>query len=502
MRRLGILGVLFLGVAATSACRAKPAPCANREWPALRIAVAAMTESRANDHKSFGTRTLTDLPLVKISGDGRPIPGLARTWQPAADLRSWTFTLDADLRTHDGQALTADRLRRALLDRASQPLARNRVWLDLQAIETPTPRTLVFRLARPVSVLPEALYAIEGLKLEESDLAAGPFREASNTDPEIVYEAWPPLAAGESRLAKVRANFYPSARAAWAAFLRNETDMLYEVPAAALPLMAQNPDIRFYLDNRRMGTLAFNTKTRWLRDARVRQAINLAIDREDIVRRVYGESPRLANWPAMIDGPFSPAYAMAQGITSPARYDLAAARALLDAALGSRRKPLEITCLTSTEMAEIEQIDPIIEGQLLRVQIRVRFEALPLSTLTKRLNEGDYEAFLVPVMTGRGALSPYLMWHSGGRAAGMFRESPYTGADDALDRLYTADSPEAERAAAHAVVEAMHADPPAAFLMPIPAVRAVRRTWHVPDDDADIRRTIHRWTLDPPCGGS
>jgi len=192
------------------------------------------------------------------------------------------------------------------------------------------------------------------------------------------------------------------------------------------------PDIRIYASSlSRVATFVFNLKSPWLHDVRVRQAINLAIDRDEVERYVYGALPERTRRTKPVMGPFSPDYWAADGITSPWHTDLAAAR-----------------------------------------------------------------------VTGGGTLYPFLAWRSGTRAAGFTRDNDYAGADAALDHLRYAPTPDAERAAFRAVIDALYRDPPAASLVPIRYIRAVRKTWRVPDDEPDIRQSIKRWTFDPPCDAS
>jgi ABC-type transport system substrate-binding protein len=137
-------------------------------------------------------------------------------------------------------------------------------------------------------------------------------------------------------LAGLRVHFYASARAAWAALLRNDADMVYQVPSDALPLLAENPDVQL-IDSgpRYVAVLGFQQRHPVLRDVRVRQALNLAIDRDEIARRLL-----LAN--AGGDrGPFSPAYWATRDAGAPWSYDPAAARALLAPLTQDGRVPLE-----------------------------------------------------------------------------------------------------------------------------------------------------------------
>jgi ABC-type transport system substrate-binding protein len=225
----------------------------------------------------------------------------------------------------------------------------------------------------------------------------------------------------------------------------------------------------------------------------VRQALNLAIDREALARRFF---PRNGTPDR---GPFFPKYWAVEDAHAETAwpYDPAKARALLKAATGGAPS-IELECLVVNETVLHADIAAALEAQLEQVHVRLRLVALPLAEVSRRMAAGDFELVSAPMTTGYGVVAPYFFWHS---PAGYLR-SHYSAADEALDALATAASDDAERAAARALLEVMHRDPPAAFVLPIPTMRAVRTNWRVPNNDPDIRRTLPYWTLaeTPPCG--
>src|SRR5581483_5332691 len=165
-----------------------------------------------------------------------------------------------------------------------------------------------------------------------------------------------------------------------------------------------------------------------------------------------------------------------------------------------RKDPIELVCLTSNQFPLPADISALLDAQLARVHIKLRIEANAVEAMERRLSAGDYDVFISPMAAARGGLFPYMFWHGG--TQNTLNRSGYTGADAQLDAMYTAATPEAQRAAVHDVLDAMYRDPPAAFLLAIPVIRAVHTRWHVPEDQPDIRSTLSRWTLDPtaPCG--
>jgi peptide/nickel transport system substrate-binding protein len=509
-----VIHLVLVGLAsatlALTACMRKTAPCSPRDTPPLRIAIANPRVAQLALSEAFAIGAYTEMPLIWMDTYGQTHPGLAASWE-TPDRRTWTFTLRPNLKSHSGTPLTAALLRQTILDDIADPIHFIAVWQDLQSIDAPAPDRLVLHFARPISMLPEALRALPVYHPDRYQIdhdrhtdSAGPWRITHSARDALDLETFPPGSSPAGSPTHLHFAAYRSARAAYAAFLRNETDVLDQVPRATIPLLMQNPDIRLYGSPlSRVATFMFNLKSPWLRDVRVRQAINLAIDRDEVERYVYADLPEVTRRSKPVMGPFSPDLWAAAGIASPWHTDLVAARALLKEATRGHSEPIEIVCLTSSEYQEVADLGAIVEAQLQRVHIRLRLEPLPYKPLTSRLASGDFDAILAPLVTGSGTLYPYLDWHSGTRAMGFGRDNTdYAGADTAFDRLRFAPTPEAERTAFREVIDALYRDPPAAFLVPIRYIRAVRKTWRVPNDEPDIRYSIKRWTFDAPCDAS
>jgi ABC-type transport system substrate-binding protein len=505
MQRLLIRAfVACLLSAGLAACSTGGAPCSQGPLPTVRIAHANPAAPDPPPQRAGYSMGLTDSRFLRTDASGRPVPALVQSWH-TTDRRTWTITLQPNLRSHDGQPLTADHLRTVVLARLASAGRSFTVWSEIQQIDAPTPTTLVFRLSRPSSVFLEALANMGVAQMPETpSLSTGAFRLVRDTPTRLEFAAFPAFWGGTPRVAGVRMDLYPSARAAWAAFLRNEADFLYDVPPAAIPFLAQNPVIRVYrLQPWQLYVLGFQVQSPLLRDVRVRQALNLALDREALVRGVFPDYANMPEYGKLATAPFSPGYWAVQDAGPPWPYDPAAARALLAAANHGRTEPIEITCLTTNQFQPAADIAANLESQLQRVHVRLRIVPLPWQELYARLEKGDFETFVLPMtVSSGGSYWPHFFWSSGVPRSPL--RSGYTSADTALDALYHAPSPEAERAAAHAVVETMRRDPPAVFLMPSPFVVAVQRDWVVPEDAVDIRRSLHQWTLKgfTPCGPS
>lgn len=307
--RVGV--ALLIGLfTAVSGCARETAGCGPAASRTLRVAVPNARAPGVDARDVMPPTTLTELPLIMLDDRGVPMPGLARSWT-TQDRQTWTLTLRDDLRTHAGLPLTAARVREALLKEAARRAGFDPVARDLVRIDVTGETTLIVHLRRPSSAFAESLSS--GLAPE---LSAGPFRLLRRSEARMDFAAFPATDTPANGLSGLTVTIYPSARAAWAAFLRDEADFLYDVPPSGASLLARNPDVQLYsVGGRQTYTLGFNVTHPRLRDARVRQAINYAIDREEIARTVLGGFARPSQ------GPFSPYHWAVQGMVPDWRYD-------------------------------------------------------------------------------------------------------------------------------------------------------------------------------------
>ena len=91
---------------------------------------------------------------------------------------------------------------------------------------------------------------------------------------------------GAPAIASITLRPLPSLRPAWAGLLRNDVDLVTDVPPGAVEFVA-NADIRVIRFERRYQyVIAFNSKRGPLGVPAVRRALNLAVDRDALIRSV------------------------------------------------------------------------------------------------------------------------------------------------------------------------------------------------------------------------
>ncbi|WP_143145864.1 ABC transporter substrate-binding protein [Devosia enhydra] len=318
-----------------------PVVAASRD--ALVLAIGGEPEGGYDPLLGWGRygHPLFQSTLLKRDADLATVPDLATQWRLSEDRRVWTITLRDDVRFSDGTSLTARDV--AFTFNAAKAASGA---LDLGVLEAATAlddQTVEIRLSRPwitfadsfytLGIVPEAGY---GPGYARAPIGSGPYRLVSWTEGEqLIVEANPHYygpALPFSRLTFV----FTAEDTSLAAAQAGQVDMV-AVPASAadLPPQGMRQVVVASVDNRGLtfpmppatgrvspaGAPIGNAVTS---DPAIRRAINLGIDRQQLVD-------------VALLGHGTPAFGPADGLpwSNPEAAitpDPAAAAALLDAA--------------------------------------------------------------------------------------------------------------------------------------------------------------------------
>ena len=287
-------------------------------------------------------------------------PSLAARWQASADQRRWEFTLRPGATFANGRAVTAADVKYSL-DRiakkgSASPAASQLEMVtgfravnvegkgeSLAGVTAPAADVVRVDLDQPLSSLPAVLgHPTFGVVPRESVEAAspgfaiqpvgsGPFTIQSRRD-DLLHLVPSPGAANVS-LRAVDVTLAEDATAAYEDFLAGRLDWT-SVPPDQVEHVAERGQAtaKPYLGELFYG---FNLKSPKFADTRFRQAIVAAIDRDAIVRVVYGPSAKVLNGliPEGVPG------AQADACAERCRHDPARARALVAEAFAGKPVP-------------------------------------------------------------------------------------------------------------------------------------------------------------------
>ena len=226
------------------------------------------------------------------------VPALAEAWQASRDGLQWTFTLRRGVKFHDGTPFTAEAVK-ANFERTEKDKlrARTRVFGDVKAVEAVDAHTVRFVMERPkgLHVMLENLASYNGAILSPAALqqgkvtvGTGPFKYVEHRPGErLVLEANKDYWGGRPPLDGIVWHTVPDAATRVRMLETGEVDAATGIPFQDVARLQRRTDLAvqaprmvvFYV-------LPMNTQRGPLKDARVRQALNHAVDKEQINKTV------------------------------------------------------------------------------------------------------------------------------------------------------------------------------------------------------------------------
>lgn len=327
---------LLLGVAIASGAGADPGHGDVGPAAAGMVTVVGPWELTGLEPSRSGymfTRMEVAQTLLDVDDQGRLQPALAASWEVSADRRAWRFLIRQGHRFHDGSPVTAwtvlPALKRALATPGVLQLAGiTELYAERGAV--------VVRLKQPLAPLPYLFTHYSTLVLAPAAygpdgrvtriIGSGPYRIKAIRLPQQfeteLFDGWngahPQVAA---------ARYISVSRAETRALMAQsrQADLAFTLDPPSIRRLQRQPGVALKAqDLPRTTFLKLNAGHPLLRDARVRQAISLGVERDGIATALLRDSdlaatqlfpPALARW-------HQPALA-------PLRHDPAAARRLL-----------------------------------------------------------------------------------------------------------------------------------------------------------------------------
>ncbi len=287
------------------------------------LSIAVGIDADTLDPEGQTTTTVANMvdymfdPLVWYNGQrtglhGRPPytaiePVLATSWTVSPDGRTYTFKLRQGVKFQDGTEFNADAVR-ANIDRWLDPEVRNPsryYWdaIDANRIDTPDPYTVVLHLRRPDPTLLEKLATTAAeivsptavKKLDNGKIALGPVD--AGTGP-YVFKEWvhgdhitlvrnPTYWGRKPYFDQVVFRVVPNAGTRETMLRAGDVQMAFEPPAPDLRALRRDPSLRVIEGpSDRDIFIGLNNLYGPLKDVRVRQALNYAINKNAIIDSV------------------------------------------------------------------------------------------------------------------------------------------------------------------------------------------------------------------------
>ena len=358
--------------------------------------------------------------LFLPTDDGKDVqPGLATAWQAADDGLTYTITLRQGVKFADGTPLTADDVKWSL-DRAANP--KNGIWnfllASVDSIAVSAPDTITIKLKQPdpvlikalatfnTAILPQKAYeASPGATDEEKakafaehPIGTGPFKFVSwerNVSMKLTRNEnyWRKDAEGKQLpyLDAIEFVTIPDDATRILKLQAGEVDGSEFIPYARVAELKADPNLDMQLlPSTKVNFLTLNVRPTLkdgsknpMADARVRQAMNYAIDKNALIKLVTFDVAK----PMISFMSSSTPYVSGNGPAFP--YDQAKAKALL--ADAGYADGLDITSLALAGSADDTAILSTVQQMWSQVGIRLKIEQVDNATRTARYRGGDFQ---------------------------------------------------------------------------------------------------------------
>lgn len=385
------------------------------------------------------------MPLIRYNAEQRYEPYLAKSWELLGDT-GVVFRLREDVFWHDGARTTAHDVA-FTYQRAKDPLTAfpnvNNYfgrWGTVEVLDSFTVRFNFEPHPDPLAGLPyfpimprHKLESVPPARLRQVEfnknpVGNGPFRFVSyQPNDRWIFEAnpdFPEELGGRPYLDRVVWRVVPERTARVTELLTGTVDLVVSPPSQEIKELDARPEIRAIVrSSPQYQFIAWNGKRPPFNDARVRRALSLAIDREEVLqllRAGYGE---------LAIGPVYPQHWAYDRALAPLPYDTAAAKALLaeagfqdrdgnGALEDAKGKELAFALTIPANNEYNKDVAEMVQADLATVGVRLTLRPTEASTLFADIEspERRFDAF-------------YLQWQSDFRLniADLFHSSALGG---------------------------------------------------------------------------
>lgn len=449
---------------------------------------------------------------------------LAQSWEISADQKTITFHLKPGMKWADGEPLTSgDMLFTWQL--VTDDKTRTPYGSDFKLVKSAeAPDLLTFRVtyAQPYApaldtwaglhILPKHL--LQGQDINTTAFARNPV--GSNyytlnewrTGENISLVRNPYATQGQANIERLVSRFIPDLASQFLELLADNIDSMGLNPIQYARIFPARPDlnkkIALYKElGNSYSYLGFNLKHEPFNDIRVRQAINYAIDKQELIDGV------LLGLGEPVSSPYKPGTRWTNPSLKPYPYNVDKAKKLLreagfedhdnDGILDRNGKPLAFDILTN-QNKQREMSAVLIQRRLREIGIDVNIRVLEWASFVGRyIKTGDFDV----VLLGWGlSLDPdqFSIWHSSQQEPGQFNFIGYSNprVDKLLEQGRLELDPDKRMTIYHEFAKILLEDSPVVYLYAgygLPAIHKRVKGISAPAPPAGIGHNSYEWYI-------
>jgi ABC-type transport system substrate-binding protein len=377
----------------------------------------SLDPARETDGESFyATHQVFDTLVEFKTGTTEIVPALATSWDVSDDGLTYTFHLREGVKFHDGTPMNAD----AVVFSLDRQLSEDHPYYDygpwkywtnymgmsdiVESITAKDDKTVVFELQKVeapfianlamdfAGIVSPTAFKADPEGFASNPVGTGPFKFVSWTkDSDIVLDRnedyWEDV-----YLDRVILKVIPDATSRWLALQKGEVDLIDFPAADDLPAMQADGNIQLIQQaGLNVGYLAMNVEKEPYGDKRVRQAMNYAIDKQEIVDAVFGSAGQVAK------NPIPPTMWSYNDDIEDYPYDPEKAKELLTAAGYPDGFKTEIWAMPVARPynPDARKIAEIMQAQLAKIGVEVEIISYEWGTYLDKTDTGEHQAAML-----------------------------------------------------------------------------------------------------------
>lgn len=432
--------------------------------------------------------------LMKSDGRGGLKENLAEKYDISDDGLSYNFVLKENLVWHDGRPLTSEDVAFTIMA-AKNPAIKSPIRANWEGVEVEIidERTVHFILKKPyvpfmenttLGILPKHIWkdaTPDQFSLSEFNrqpIGAGPYmiKKANRNSAGIItsYElkAFGDYALGRPLIPKMELIFYNSENELVTAFKNNSIDSLSSVSSAlANELKTASGRLKTLTLPRIFGLFFNQNKSVVLRDPKIRQALNLTINKEKLVNEI------LNGFGAALEGPIPPPVLALENQAG--NFNLEEAKKILsdagwkiDEKSGVRTKTdkkskIELAFnITTSNAPELAKSAEMLKNMWQELGAKIEIKFFEIGDLNQNIiRPREYESLLFGQVIGRNP-DLFAFWHSSQRNDPGLNVAMYANktADELLETARSVKETEERRKKYEKIQQEIQKDLPAVFL--------------------------------------
>lgn len=452
---------------------------------------------------------------------------LAQSWDVSSDQKTITFHLKPNLKWADGQPLTSEDVlftwKTVTDDKTRSPYGAD--YKLVKRAEAPDSNTFKVTYAQPYAPALDSwsgLHILPKHLLKDQDINNTPFSRNPVGSHYYQLDQWkkgeslslkrnPNATQGQAKIDHLVSRIIPDRAAQFLELMADNIDSMSLNSIQYARIFPSRPDLTAKIAQyKELGNsytyLGFNLKHRPFDDVRVRQAINYAIDKQEIIDGV------LLGLGLPVASPYKPGTRWSNPKLQPYPYDPHKAIALLkeagfedhdhDGILDRDGQPLSFEILTN-QNKEREMSAVLVQRRLKEIGIDVKIRVVEWATFISRfIKTGDFNVVLLGWGLG---LEPdqFNIWHSSQQAPGQFNFIGYK--NPKVDKLLEAGrlelSPDKRMKIYHEFSEILLEDSPVVYLFAgygLPAIHKRVKGIDNPAPPAGIGHNSYEWYIPTP----